>query len=603
MGADAVVVLVILGGAFVLFVSDWLRPDLVAILVLIALVLVGIVEPLEAFRGFGSFAVMAVAGLMVIGEGLQRTGVVQWVARRLEKVIHGRPRRLLVVNTLVPGLLSGFVNIVAAASFFIPVILRLCTRMSVPQSKILLPMACTALIGANLSLIGASHNLVVDSLLEDSTGTGFGFFEFAPVGAALLVVALAYVLTIGRRLLPEHETVPPPTSVPVGANLVDVYELEDRLNEAFVSSTPEDRTLRVRDLGHLEVGVTLVTLVREGDRLIFPEDHTELVAGDVVLLQGREEVVRSLCQSEPHLAYIGAPQVQKRYPISTAELAEAVVPPRSPLIGTLLGEVDLTRESGMIALAAFRQNRPIRTGIQNLELAEGDAVLFYGPRDRMREFDPEKDMLIYFKPGEPEVESRMKRWAPAAAAILIAAVVVAALDWFPIAITALAGAALMAILGIVSPERTYRAVDWRTLVLIAGMYPLGSALQSSGAADAVGRILVGALGGLGPVAVLGGVAVLTMVLTQPIHNAAVAIIMTPIALQAAESVGADPRGFCVAVVVACSATFLMPYGHPAPFLVQEPGGYSPGDYLRFGIGLNVLTLAVILALVPLLWSL
>lgn len=603
MSFAAGLVLFILAIAFILFVGGWLRPDLVAILVLIALVFTKVIDPETAFAGFGSFAVMAIAGLMVIGEGLRQTGVVQWVARRLERVIKKKRNRLLLVNTAIPGVLSGFVNIIAAASFFIPVILRLCQQMKVPPSKILLPMAYTALIGANLTLIGASHNLVVNSLLERSQGVGFGFFEFSIVGAVLLVAALIYIFLLGDKLLPGAERAPKPTNVPVTENLAKEYALEDRLFEVWVSEKPGETNHSIAKLDVNEFGLTVLIIVRDADQLLFPTLGMELEEGDNILLQGHEDKVREFCEAREGVTYLGAPKGQKAFPISTAELAEAVVPPRSKAIGRSIGELDFIKESGLTPIAYYRDNRPHRTGARDIELREGDSILFYGPRNRMREFQPEKDLLIYFKPGQPEVATGMKKKAPLAAVILFVVILVAALDWFPIAATAIAGAAAMILLGIVPATRAYQAIDWRTLVLIGGIYPLGVALNTSGAADFIGNSLIALLGGLGPLAVMGGVVLLCMLLTQPIHNAAVAVIMTPIAINAAEMVDSNPHAFCVAVVVACSCAFLMPYGHPAPFLVQEAGNYRNGDYFRFGLGLNLIALIVILSVVPLVWPL
>lgn len=601
MSTDALLVLSILVVAFALFVSGRLKPDVIAVMVLVSLVLSGLVAPTSAFAGFSSFAVIAIAGLMVIGEGLKRTGVVKWVARQLEGVIHRRYGRLLVLNTGIPGILSGFVNIVAAAAFFIPVILRLCKQMKVPQSKILLPMAATALIGANLTLIGASHNLVVDSLLERATGEGFAFFEFTVVGAALLVAALVYIVVLGQHLLPGEERAPDPIDVPKVPDLVETYGLRDRLYEVWVSEEIEDETLRLSNLQIVDAGLTLIAIVRESEELIEPAADMEIEHGDMLLLQGREESVRQFADNQKVMTFVGPPKSQEKYPISTGELAEAVVPPRSSAIGRPASALDLEGKFGMRPIAYYRDDAPHRTDVGLTKLREGDSILVYGPREKMREFEPEKDLLIYFKPGEPEVSTELKHKAPLASLILLAVIVPAAVGLLPIAATAVAGALAMVLTGIIPPAKVYDAIDGRTLVLIGAMYPLGVALNETGAADAVGEALIAGLGGFGPLAVLAGIAVLCMVLTQPIHNAAVAIIMTPVAINAAGLLDVDPRGFCVAVVVACSAAFLMPYGHPAPFLVQEPGNYRAGDYLRFGIGLNVLALAVILLVVPLVW--
>src|SRR6056297_984283 len=234
MTVEITIVLTVLVIAFVLFISGALKPDLIAMLVLVSLVTSTVIDPADAFAGFSSFAVVAIAGLMVIGEGLEKTCVVKWVAQQLAGIIRRDYNRLLLANTVVPGLLSGFVNIVAAASFFVPVILRLCKQMEVPQSKILLPMACTALLGANLTLIGASHNLVVDSLLMAETGAGFGFFEFTVVGVVLVVAAVIYIFVAGQRLLPGERAAPDPSEVPETVDLARVYGLEHRMFELWV---------------------------------------------------------------------------------------------------------------------------------------------------------------------------------------------------------------------------------------------------------------------------------------------------------------------------------------------------------------------------------
>lgn len=599
----ATIVFVVLGLAFFVLVTGWLEPDVVAVLVLLSLVLTRVIEPAQAFEGFSSFAVITIAALMIIGDGLEKTGVVDWVAKKLEKAIRKRYGRLLAINTAVPGLLSGVVNIVAAASFFIPVILRLCKEMRVPQSRVLLPMACAALVGANLTLIGASHNLVVHSLLEQADGVGFTFFEFTALGATLLVAVVLYTFAFGPRLLPGQRVAPDPERVPVTARLIDVYDLEDRLFEIWTTDEIEDRETTIADL---QLGrdhdLELVTVVREGNHLKAEDRDTVLRASDMLLVQGRQADAEALAERHEALTYMGPPEVQKKFPLSTAELAEAVVPPRSPAIGRTPRELALSDTFGLRAIAYYRDGRPHRTGARDTRLREGDSLLFYGPRAKMREFEPEKDLLVYFKPGETEVASTKRRKAPAAAAILAGVIGIAALGWFPIAVSALAGAAAMVLLGIVDWKRLYDAVDWKTLVLIAGMYPLGAALDASGGAGIIGDLLVGQLGGFGPLTVLAGISLLCMMLTQPMHNAAVAIIMTPIAITAADAVGASATGFCVAVVISCSAAFMLPYGHPAPFLVQEPGNYRNGDYVRFGAGLNLITLAVILVLVPLLWS-
>src|SRR6056297_1815873 len=602
--SSAAIVFLVLVVSFALLVSGRLKPDIVAVLVLLSLVLSRVIEPVQAFAGFSSFAVVTIAALMIIGDGLQKTGVVDWVAKKLEKVIRKRHGRLLFVNTAVPGLLSGVINIVAAASFFIPVILRLCKEMCVAQSRILLPMACAALAGANLTLIGASHNLVVHSLLEDVQGNGFSFFEFTVIGAVLLVAVIVYTFVVGQHVLPGREEVQDPEQVPITTRLIDVYGLENRLFEIWVGEEVEDGE-RPFTIGDLRLGtdhdLELVAAVREGNHLEAEDRDTVLEGSDMLLVQGREDDAEALAGQHRALTFMGPPEVQEKYPLSTAELAEAVVPPRSPAVGRTPRELALSDHYGLRAIAYYRDGKPHRWRARDTQLREGDSLLFYGPRAKMREFKPEKDLLVYFKPGDAEVTSAKRHQAPWAAAILAAVILIAAMGWFPIAVSALAGAAAMVLFGIVDWKRLYDAVDWKTLVLIAGMYPLGTALNQSGGAEMIGDLLVGHLGDFGPLAVLAGISLLCMLLTQPMHNAAVAIIMTPIAITAGNAMDSSVTGFCVAVVISSSAAFLLPYGHPAPFLVQEPGDYTIGDYMRFGAGLSMITLGVVIGLVPVFW--
>lgn len=601
---DAVlIVLSILGLAFTLFLTGWLRPDTIAILVLLILVIAGVISPEDSFIGFSSHAVMTVAGLLVITEGLKRTGLVLLVARKLENLIGKSFNRLLLINSSMPAVLSAFITVMPTASFLIPVILRLCLRMKVSPSRILLPMASVALIGSNLSLIGASHNLVVHSLLKESQGTGFGFFEFSIVGIALLLVSLLYIFYIGRHLLPHRQKLDNPRNSTITANLIQEYDLKNKLFEAWVSTDLEAKHLSIAELDlYHKYGLDLLEVVREGSKFVELDDF-DLQSGDTLLLKGTEKAAKGFCEFYSGITYMGPPRAQEKYPISSAELAEAVVPPRSPVMGKTPKEINFREEYSLTVIAYYRDGKPHASYAQDVKLKEGDGLLFYGPRNAIRDFEPNNEILIYYKPGIPEVSAKKEKLAPLAAAILLAVVVVAAVDLIPISIAAIGGAILMTLTGIINPAKAYEAIDWKIIVLIGGMYPLGIAMVQTGTADIIGDMLVNALGNYGPLILMAGVSLLTMILTQPIHNAVVAIIMTPIAINAAQLMGSNPRAFCIAVMVSCSSTFLMSVGHPAPLMVQVPGNYNAADYFKFGLPLNVIAMAVILTIIPLFWPL
>ncbi|KEO74909.1 hypothetical protein EL17_04315 [Anditalea andensis] len=464
-------------------------------------------------------------------------------------------------------------------------------------------MATIALIGSNLTLIGASHNLVVHSLLKESQGAGFGFFEFSIVGICLLLASFLYIFFIGRYLLPHRQKLDNPRNSTVTANLIQEYDLKNKLFEAWVSTDLEGKHLSIAALDlYGKYGLDLLEVVREGSKFVALDDF-DLQSGDTLLLKGTEQAAKDFCEYYSGITYMGPPRAQEKYPISSAELAEAVVPPRSPVMGKTPKEINFREDYSLTVIGYYRDGKPHASYAQDVKLKEGDGLLFYGPRNAIRDFEPTKEILIYYKPGIPEVSAKKEILAPLATAILLAVVVVSVADLVPISVAAIGGATLMVLAGIINPAKAYDAIDWKIIVLIGGMYPLGIALVQSGTADMIGDGLVNVLGGYGALIVMAGISLLTMILTQPIHNAVVAIIMTPIAINAAELMGSNPRAFCIAVMVSCSSTFLMSVGHPAPLMVQIPGNYNAVDYIKFGLPLNIIAMAVILIIIPLFWPL
>lgn len=262
------------------------------------------------------------------------------------------------------------------------------------------------------------------------------------------------------------------------------------------------------------------------------------------------------------------------------------------------------REStGLTGVAIWRNARPYRTDARDAPLQEGDGLLLFGARDRTRNFDPAPDFIWLQPPHDDVPPPEARRNAPIAVGVFIVVVVVAAFEWLSIAVTALAGATAMVVLGILSAKQAYKGVDWRTIALIGGMYPMGKALQNSGTIDLFSELLTGNLGAMGPRIALIGVALLAVALTQPLHSSVVAVILTPLVLAISEALGANPVPFALALIAGASASFLMPVGHPAPLLVEKPGAYRAADYLRFGSGPVLIVLLVITFLIPLIWPL
>lgn len=606
MSFDMIYTFSVLAIAVLFFIFEWIRADVVAVLVLVSLTVGGVLTPDEAFAGFSSNAVIAIGALLVVSTGLVRSGVVKWIADHLKSIVRDSRRLLILTSTLIPGILSGFINIVAAVTIFIPAVRRMARQSNQDSAILLLPMAVTGLVGANLSLIGASHNLVVDSLLQEAASESFGFFEFSPIGAVLVVVAVIHALLFGPWLLKgkkdngsEEED-----QHTDDEDLINIYEMNNRLWEILVMSGSSVAGKPLKEIGMgTDYGLNPILVLRNGDQHPVENSDFRLAEKDVVAVGGREERVMAFAQSHDNISVLGQPDLKEEYSWSAFELVEVVVPPRSPAIDRTLREIHVRRDFGLTCIALWRKDQAYRTETRDRKLKEGDALLLFGSRERVCRFDPKPDFLWRHPPQEEEAPAELRHLGPWAALIFLAVILSAAFNLVSIAVAALAGAVLMILIGILTPRQSYDAISWKTLILIGGMYPVGTALEKTGAASLLSDLIVNSVGTYGTIYALVGVAFLAMVLTQPMHNAVVAVIMTPVAVKVAEALSSNPKAFAVAVIVGASASFLMPVGHPAPLLVQKPGGYSNADYFKYGIGLNLVILAVVAGMVPLLWSL
>jgi di/tricarboxylate transporter len=603
MNFDAYLVIAMLAAAVLLFSFEWIAPEVTALLVLISLVVTRILTPQEAFEGFSSSAVITIGALLVIGAGLVRSGAVKWLADRLGALAGTSYRRLLLVSTIVPGVLSGFINIVATISIFIPAVLRMIRQSGIGPAGLLLPMAVSGLMGANLSLFGASHNLVVNSLLQQETNKSFGIFEFAPLGLILLLGTTLYALLVSKKVLNEKEGQVSFSRDSVHA-LVNVYQLDERIWEIQVETESSVCCKSLEEIGiGRKYGLSVFMALR-GDKQIPIEDRSFVIKPDDVLaLAGRRERVQDLVRDHNGLVLMGQPVAKEEFTWSAFDILEVVVPPRSEMAGRTLREKRFRHATGLTPIGLWRDDRSFRSGIYDRRLKAGDAILLFGSRTRVNEFRPEPDFVWLQMPRMQEAPLHLRKFAPFAALIFLAVIVSASMDWLSIATAALAGAIAMILLGILDTREAYRRIDWRTLILVAGMYPMGTALQKSGAASGLADLILHSAGSWGAVPALVAVGLLALLLTQPMHTAVAALIMTPVALQVAVTLNANPKAFAVAVIVGASASFLMSVGHPAPLLVRKPGAYSNLDYLKFGIGPALFVLAVIATVIPLMWPL
>ncbi|HEV8340337.1 MAG TPA: SLC13 family permease [bacterium] len=577
-----------------LVIGRW-SPDLIAVGILLVLALTGLVTVEQAFSGFGTPAVVAVAAIFVISAGLERTGAAALASRPL-RVLAGRSqRRLQVVVMATAGLLAGFMNNLAAVGVLLPVTMTVAHRRRINPARLLLPLAYAGRFGGNLTLIAGPSNLIVADILARRGLAHLGFFDYLPLGLPMLLIGTIWIATVGRRLLPVR-----PSEAFLralrrgGSRLVRVYRLSERLFEARV---PQASPLIGKTIEESEFGgaydLTIVAVLRGGTQTLSPPKSLTLRGGDRLVIEGRLD---ELLAAEA-MARIGI-ELERSSPAfdpTGASVREAVLSPRSALAGQTLRDLGFRDRYGLTVLALWREGRPIRTRLADIALRQGDGLLLQGARKALARLGSDRDFILFDEDAGPPLREDRRSIALAAAAVMIVLILTGAAH---VAVAASLAAGIIIAVGGLTTEEAYRSIDWRSLVLIGGMVPLAAALESSGAASAMAGALV-AIVGAHPLGTLAGVLLAAVVIGQFIPSIATTILLAPLALDVAAATGASPLPFAMALVAASGMTLLTPFSNAVMLLVMAPGGYTPRDYLRAGAPLVVILFLLMMAVIPL----
>ncbi len=594
VSAAALLTVALLIAVATAFAAGRWRPDAVALLALLALLVSGTVTLDAGLAGFGSPALIAMAAVFVLSAGLERTGVAASLGRRVLALAGPSELRLTVAFGLTAGLLSGVMNSIGAMAVLLPAAIAATRAARISPSRLLLPLALGTRLGGNLTLISGPSNLIASDALVRHGVPAFAFFEFLPLGGTFLLVGMAFIALIGRKWLPDvpmHEESRP-------EHLVDVYRLHERLFEARVptDSPLAGRTIAQSDLGR-SLGLTVLSITRGAQRIIAPPWNEVLRAGDRLVVQGRvEDLQRS---ADPRQIELSALREPESAALESAEVqvVEVILAPRSGLAGKTLQEIGFRQKYGVTVLAIWREGRPRRTGLADLPVQMGDALLVQGRRDRITLLQREPDFLVL----EPDVTAPLRTerapWALLAVVVLVAA----STAGLPIAVATLLAAGLTVLSGCVTVEEIYRAVDWRALVFMGAILPLGTALSDTGAAAGLTTAVLRALGA-NEVAALAVVLAISIGLNQVMPSIAATAVLAPLAIHAATGSGANPHAFVMAVIAGTGTTFT-PISNPVNLLVMGPGGYQMRDYVRIGLPLAVLLGIVSLVLIPAVWPL
>lgn len=582
-------VLCILFASLILFITEKFSVDLVALLVLLALLVTGLVPDRDILDGFSSPATITVACMFILSAGLQRTGVVRWIAQTIGIVAgKGRGRLSLVLQTTC-GAMSAFINNTAAVAVLLPVTMSLAKERGINPSKILMPLSFAAQFGGTCTLIGTSTNLLVNSLAKDAGLRGFNMFEFTELGLICFAVGTLYMLMASRFLLPER----------TDADAIEKeYGLKDYLTEMRVmkNSPLIGQTATDSDLKDIGGGTKVLEIIRDG-KMIWAPGSTVIKQGDVLLMRCD---VNALIEAADRLKLenwaehkLGESHAKSH----DVGLAEVIVPHQSRLVGRTLAQLDFYWRYHAAVLAVRRRGTVLNQRLSEVRFEIGDTLLLQGHQTDLAHLSAEKDFILLQSLSDLRLR---KNRAIMAMGIISGVVGLSAIGVAPILTMALIGVAAMIISRCLTVNEAYEAIDMKVIVLLAGMIPLGYAMSHTGTAGMIVDFVLGAIG-KNPTAAVAAIYALTMVLTAVISNNATAVLLAPIAISTATKLGVSPTPFLVAITFAASTCFTTPVGYQTNTMVYGPGGYKYTDFVKVGLPLNLLLFGVTVFLIPLFW--
>ena len=590
MTFDIVFVLFVAVAALVLFAMDRIRLDQLSMAVPVVLLLAGIIEPREALSGLSSEATVTVAAMLVLGLGLVKTGLVSAIGIWARTApLGGKSMRMFILCLLV-AFLSPFLNNTAVVIVFIPVFAALADQAEEPVSLYLMPLSFVAIMGGTVALIGTSTNLVVHGEAVARGYDDLTMFSIAPLGLICLAVGMLYLFTIGRHQMPRREQ---------PADLSNRYGVRRFTTEFRVG--PKSRAAG-RSLAQLRWGerhkVTVVGIERAGRIIALPAGERVIATGDRLYVQGSADDLLGLARRQR----LDTPKEKMHREASQAitggRMAEVIIGPGSALVGRTLKDLSFAQRHDVTVMGVQSHGTNVTDRIAQLEFSVGDILLVRGEAAALDRLADEPGFIPMAEVADP-VESRPR--AAFAAAIMAGVVVVASAGLFPISTAAMAGVALMVFTGCVRVTEVYEELDWLVIFVMAGLIPLGLALESTGAAAWIASGVVSATSGLGETGLIAAFYLVTAVLTAVVANTATAVMLTPVAILVAENAGLNPYALLVTVMFGASASFVTPFGYQTNVMIYSPGGYRFTDFIKVGGPLNLLLMVVASLLIPIFW--
>ena len=596
MTLEIAIVLGVITLMFILFVMELFPLDVTALSILAVVLVLGYISPEEAISGFANPAVITIALLFVLSHALQKSGILEYMVIRLNKLTE-RSRFLgLFVFLISVALASAFVNNTAIVAIFIPLTIRLAQKYNLSPSKLLMPLSYIAIIGGTLTLVGTSTNLLVNSIYVNSISSSppLGMFEFAKFGLVMLVIGMAYLLIAVPFLIPSRT---------VTSSLTKSYHMGGYLTELKVSAESPlvGRTCKERAVNK-NYDITVLDILRDGKLISNNIRDTIIHPEDILFVRGSLENFLRMKEVEKVTMLTDEKLTQDELIHDDNTLVECLITNQTDLVGKSLMEINFRRRFGSFILAIRREGEILRKKIAHVVLQAFDTLLIYGPIEKIKELSDSGDFIVL---GEIEATLQKHKYWWVSVAVILGTVILAALGIVPILKGALIGTIFLLVIRVITANEAYQSINWQVIVLIAALIPLGIVIQKSGTAFWIGTVLNDIANAFNPLVrptiMLSLVYLVTIILTEMTSNAATAIIMTPIAISAAQQMGLDPRTFVFAVCFAASASFITPIGYQTNLMVYGPGGYKFTDYVRVGLPLAIVLWCMATWLIPILW--
>ncbi len=602
--------------AIALFVFEWVRVDVVGIIMMVLLPILGLVTPQEAISGLSSNAVVAIIAVIIIGAGLDKTGCMNVLARRIIKVAGKSENRIMILISVTVAMVSSFMQNIGAAALFMPAVIRIGRQTRIPTSKILMPMGFCAIIGGTITLVGASPTILLNDLIDQANNLNtlgqkvepLGLFTQTPIGLALVVSAVAYFVVFGRFILPKENDdeddnrLMPSSLADTYQEVAGVYELD--VPNDFGSFTLEE--LDVRDRYH--VSIAGIYLPDKKFKNYAPTRYELIQSGETLVMVGNEPHVIQ-CAKDLGLIFKGELDVfAEDFSPNNAGLLEGIITPRSKLAGQTMREIQFRKTNGVVPVVLCRDGICQFGQITQETIKPGDALLMFGRWEKFKELQ-RKNWFTF----TTEIKGEEIREERASTALFWLILTVGMILWleplttalgFPVklslSVSLLGGALGMILTRVLTIDEAYRSIDWMTVFLLAGLIPLGLAFQKTGAAEWVAAVIMGALGDVPDIIFLLIIGVLTSFFTLVVSNVGATILLVPLGMAMAVQMGSDPRLAAMVVALSASNTFVLPT-HQVNALIMRPGGYQTMDYVRAGAGMTIMFLVVLIAMLLLFY--